>query len=84
MIYRFTKLKEVKTPEISLEYYPQIVYDLVFEFHNNTGNTLTIKSPAINGIIKGEGEGDGYLLCDNDIYKSGAQLYKKCYSSEIM
>ena len=63
------KLKEVKTPEISLEYYPQIVYDLVFEFHNNTGNTLTIKSPAINGIIKGEGEGDGYLLCDNDIYK---------------
>lgn len=63
------KLKEVKTPEISLEYYPQIVYDLVFEFHNNTGNMLTIKSPAINGIIKGEGEGDGYLLCDNDIYK---------------
>lgn len=63
------KLKEVKTPEISLEYYPQIVYDLVFEFHNNTGNTLTIKSPAINGIIKGEGEGNGYLLCDNDIYK---------------
>lgn len=63
------KLKEVKTPEISLEYYPQIVYDLVFEFRNNTGNTLTIKSPAINGIIKGEGEGDGYLLCDNDIYK---------------
>lgn len=63
------KLKEVKTPEISLEYYPQIVYDLVFEFHNNTGNTLTIKSPAINGIIKGEGEGIGYVICDNDIYK---------------
>lgn len=63
------KLKEVKTPEISLEYYPQIVYDLVFEFHNNTGNTLTIKSPEINGIIKGEGEDIGYVICDNDIYK---------------
>lgn len=61
-------LKEVKTPEISLEYYPQIVYDLVFEFHNNTGNTLTIESPAINGMITGEGE-SGYLLCDSYIYK---------------
>lgn len=63
------KLKEVKTPEISLEYYPQIVYDLVFEFHNNTGNTLTIERPAINGMIMGEGEDSGYVICDNDIYK---------------
>lgn len=62
-------LKEIKTPEIKLEYYPQIVYDLVLEFHNNTGNTLTLESPEIIGMIKGECEGSGYFLCDNDFYK---------------
>lgn len=63
------KLKEVKTPEITLEYYPQIVYDLVFEVHNNTGNTLNLESPDINGLSNGEGDDGGYLLFDSEFYK---------------
>lgn len=63
------KLKEVKTPEISLEYYPQIVYELVLEFHNNTGSTLNLDSPEIIGLSNGECEDNGYLLSDSEFYK---------------
>lgn len=57
-------LKEVKTPEFALDYYPQILYDLVFEFHNNTGSELTIERPAVAGLTTGKGEDSGYLGCD--------------------
>lgn len=65
------KLKEVKIPKITLEYYPQIVYDIVFEFHNNTGGTLTLERPMIKGILSYEGGEDGFInnydgFCYND------------------
>ncbi len=58
------KIKEVKTPEFTLEYYPLIVYDLVFEFHNNTSQTLKLERPEIAGLITVDGADSGYMNCD--------------------
>lgn len=63
------KLKEVKTPEFNLEYYyPQIVYDLVFEFHNNTSQTLTLDRPEISSLFMDDGADSGYIDCDYYTY----------------
>lgn len=62
-------LKEVKTPEFTFDYYPQIVYDLVFEFHNNTNQTLIMNSPQINGVISCEGGDSGYFIYDYAYYE---------------
>lgn len=62
------KIKEVKTPEFTFEYYPQIVYNLVFEFHNNTSQTLTLERPEITGLITGDGADSGYMNCDYYTY----------------
>ena len=58
------KLKEVKTPEFQFEYYPQIVYDIVFEFHNNTSRTLILDRPKITGLFADDSVDRGYMNWD--------------------
>lgn len=66
-------LKEAKTPEFDLEYFPRIVYDLVFEIHNNTGSELTVEVPNVAGYMIGKGEKGGYLLIDPYFYKANGK-----------
>lgn len=61
------KLKEVKTPEFVLEYYPQIVYDLVFEFHNNTSQEIYFDMPILIAVSD-ENSYSGYLGQSYDTY----------------
>ncbi|MCH5296366.1 MAG: hypothetical protein J1E85_01720 [Ruminococcus sp.] len=71
-------LKEVKTPEFLIEnYYPQIVYYMVFEFHNNTSQTLNLNRPEITGMITCKGIDSGYMYYNNDYYNlNGKKNYK--------
>lgn len=70
-------LKEVKTPEFLIEnYYPQIVYYMVFEFHNNTSQTLNLSRPEITGMLICQDVNSGYMYNTNDYYVDGKKTYK--------
>ena len=75
------KLKEIKTPKITLEYFPQIAYDIVFEFHNNTGSTLTLERPMIQGVLSCEDGEDGLISYYDGFYYNGSD--KEIYSVSI-
>lgn len=71
-------LKEVKTPEILIEnYYPQIVYYMVFEFHNNTSQMLNLAKPEIAGMLTCQDVDSGYMYNNGDYYdENGKKNYK--------
>lgn len=75
------KLKEVKIPKITLEYYPQIVYDIVLEFHNNTGSALTLERPIITGVLSYEGGEDGFINYYDGFYYNESD--EEIYSASI-
>lgn len=62
------KLKEVRTPEFDLEYYPQLICDAVFEIHNNTGEAIEISQPQL-GTFCGKSSEDGYLYRYNSYFE---------------
>lgn len=62
------KLKEVRTPEFDLEFYPRIFYDAVFEIHNNTGESVQISRPEITAF-RCEGGEEGYFYDYNSYFE---------------